>query len=334
VIDVHALVDEVRAEAPGVAPRAVLEAARPTVIRDLVAHWPSVESAVAGNGALLSYLRKLHRDRPILAFQGSAEMRGRFFYNDDLSGFNFDTVNTTVGRFLDRMAAKDVDNHAYIGSSTVQHYFPGFEQQNMLDIGIENPLISIWMGNQSRVAAHFDAPSNVACVVAGRRRFTLFPPEQLPNLYVGPIDLTPAGQAISLVDFADPDLSRFPRFAEAMAAAQVAELGPGDALYLPSMWWHHVEALADVNVLVNYWWSRPGLASGNPMNALIHALLSIRGLTPEKRRAWQGLFEHYVFTASEDAHAHIPEDRRGVLGTLDRQTQKQLRDMLRNALQG
>jgi hypothetical protein len=216
----------------------------------------------------------------------------------------------------------------------VEDYFPGFENQNTLDIGEASPLVSIWMGNQSRVAAHFDAPKNVACVVSGHRRFTLFPPEQLPNLYVGPLDLTPAGQAISLVDFANPDYERFPRFRDALAAAQVADMAPGDALYLPSMWWHHVEGLEPVNVLVNYWWSAAEGVSGNPMNALIHALMSIRGLPPEQRQAWRGLFDHYIFEPDGDEVAHIPENRRGVLGSLDRSTLRQLRAMLRNALGG
>ena len=169
MMDVHARVEEISAETPGVAPAEVLAADRPTIIRGLVAHWPSVKAANDGDKVVLDYLRAMHRDEPILAFRGSPETQGRFFYNDDLTGFNFDRVNTTVGRFLDRMTTTDADDHAYIGSSTVQQYFPGFEQQNLLDIGVGKPLISIWMGNQSRVAAHFDVPSNVACVVAGQR---------------------------------------------------------------------------------------------------------------------------------------------------------------------
>jgi len=92
---------------------------------------------------------------------------------------------------------------------------------------------SIWLGNRTCIAPHFDNTENLACVVGGRRRFTMFPPEQIRNLYVGPLDLTPAGQPISLVDVRNPDLSRFPRFAEALAAAEVAELAPGDCRLHP-----------------------------------------------------------------------------------------------------
>ena len=71
-----------------------------------------------------------------------------------------------------------------------------------------------------------DLPDNLACVVAGRRRVTLFPPAQLENLYIGPLDHTPAGQAVSLVDFHAPDPARFPKFTEALRHARGAVLEP------------------------------------------------------------------------------------------------------------
>ena len=80
------------------------------------------------------------------------------------------------------------------------------------------------------------------------------PADQFRNLYLGPIDNTPAGRAVSMVDLAAPDLATYPRFADAMASALVADLEPGDALYIPSLWYHHVEASAPFNVLINYWW--------------------------------------------------------------------------------
>ena len=98
------------------------------------------------------------------------------------------------------------------------------------------------------VAAHFDFNDNIACVAHGRRRFMLFPPEQLENLYVGPLEFTPQGVPISLVDVHNPDLARYPRFERAVAAAQVAELEAGDAIFIPYMWWHSVRSLEPFNI--------------------------------------------------------------------------------------
>ena len=78
-----------------------------------------------------------------------------------------------------------------------------------------------------------------------------------------------------------------------MAHMQIAELEPGDALFIPSMWWHEVEALAPFNLLVNYWWRTTPDYMDAPINALQHALqhalLSIAGLPPEEKQIWQDM---------------------------------------------
>ena len=136
--------------------------------------------------------------------------------------------------------ADDTPPAVYVGSTMLDRWFPGFTAENDIGIAPLGPLASVWIGNRTRVSAHYDFPSNIACNVMGRRRFTVFPPEALPDLHFGPLDVTPSGQSISLVDFAAPDLVRHPRFPQALAVAEVAELEPGDAIYLPSMWIHHV----------------------------------------------------------------------------------------------
>jgi hypothetical protein len=216
----------------------------------------------------------------------------------------------------------------YVGSTTIDTVLPGLHADNDIDLGARDALASIWIGNQTRIAAHYDLPDNLAVVAAGRRRFTLFPPEQLANLYVGPLDFNPAGQAISLVDFANPDYARFPRFREALAQAQVAELEPGDAIFIPSMWWHHVEALAPFNVLVNYWWRQSPEYMDTPTNALMLALLTMRELPPAQRQAWQEVFRHYIFETDEASVAHLPPHARYALAPLDEERARSLRATL------
>jgi hypothetical protein len=220
----------------------------------------------------------------------------------------------------------------YVGSTTIDTWLPGLRESNDLGFGALQPLASIWIGNRTCVPAHQDVPDNIACVVAGRRRVTLFPPDQLQNLYIGPLDRTPAGQAVSLVDFDAPDHQRFPRFAEAMRHAQTAELGPGDAVLIPSMWWHRIQALDAFNVLVNYWWRQSPKWMDTPMNALLHAILSVRDLPPEQREVWREVFRHYVFDADADTLAHIPDAVRGLLAPLDEARARELRARLLQGL--
>jgi hypothetical protein len=220
----------------------------------------------------------------------------------------------------------------YVGSTTVDACLPGFRAENDVVMGNLNPLVSIWLGNRSRVAAHFDLPDNLACCVAGHRRFTLFPPGEIANLYPGPIDFTPAGQTISMVDFHAPDPARFPRFGQALEQAQLAELEPGDALVIPSLWWHHVEAGDDFNVLVNYWWRQSPAWMDPPANVLDYALLAIRDLPESQRAAWKELFDYYVFDNGPESHAHLPQARKGPLAPLDDAQARRLRAQLLNRL--
>ncbi|MDB5962826.1 MAG: cupin [Massilia sp.] len=308
---------------------AVLASTEPVVLRGLVRDWPMVAAALEGTAD--AYLRGFYHDATVTAMLGAPAIDGRFFYNQDLSGFNFAQARVRLDTVLDELikhAASAPAPAIYVGSTSVDTCLPGFREHNDIDLHGRDALASIWIGNRTRIAAHYDVPDNIACVAAGRRRFTLFPPDQLNNLYIGPLDFTPAGQAISLVDFKHPDLARFPRFDQALANAQIAELGPGDAIFIPSMWWHHIEALDPFNVLVNYWWRNVPDYVDTPTNALLLAVMTMRGLPFEQRAAWQEQFRHYVFEADDATAAHIPAPARGILGPLDDNATRVLRAQL------
>ena len=310
------------------------ESTKPVLLPGLVADWPVVRRARESDEALCAYLLRFYADATVNVFCGEPEIEGRFFYNEDMTGFNFSRSRDKLDKVLDRLVCEEHGQRAhsyYVGATTIDNCLPGFSEDNALAFGDIAPLASIWIGNRSRIAAHYDLPDNLACVVAGRRRFTLFPPEQLANLYPGPIDFNPAGQQISLVDFHQPDLERYPLFQEALENAQVVELEPGDALFIPSMWWHHVESLGSLNTLVNYWWRKSPAYMGPPMDVLLHALLTLRDLPPEQKKAWSGIFEHYIFSQDPPLE-HIPEGSQGCLGPLDENRARQLRATLLSRL--
>lgn len=316
---------------PARIPDEVLRSEQPLILRGLVAEWPFVKAARQSAEAADQYLRRFYNQTPVTVSVGPAEIDGRIFYNDDLSGFNFEMQRAQLDEVLDEIKRhRDQGNPPvhYVGSTTVDYVLPGMRDENDLDLGEIDPLVSIWLGNQTCIAAHYDIPDNIACVAAGRRRFTLFPPEQLENLYVGPLDFAPAGQSISMVDLRNPDFDVFPKFRIALEQALVAEMEPGDALFIPSMWWHHVEGLDSLNVLINYWWRTSPAYMGTPMNVLNHAFLSIRDLPAAQRRAWQRIFEHYIFEPDDDVVENIPEESRGVLSPIDDLSARKLRAQL------
>lgn len=316
---------------PQALPDDLLCASEPVVLKGLVAQWPMVQAARQSGQAASDYLLGFYRGAPVEAFFGAPEHGGRFFYNASLTGFNFHPERLPLDAVMGEMARTATSAQPpgiYVGSTSVDTCLPGFRALNDVGLGNRNPLVSVWIGNRTRVAAHYDVPDNLACVVAGRRRFTLFPPEAMENLYIGPLDLTPAGQPISLVDFANPDLQRFPKFPEAWRSAQVADLEAGDALFIPSMWWHHVEALDAFNVLVNYWWRQSPEYMDSPMSALLMAIMSVRDLPSAQRTAWEQAFSHYVFHADAESFAHIPEPARRILAPMTADATRMLRAQL------
>jgi hypothetical protein len=303
-------VDPARFDAAVVAPY------RPVVMRGLAADWPAVRAARQSDEALVEYLAGLDSGRPAQLFIGPPEIKGRFFYKADLTGCNFQTRAAPVGALLNHLLSirdKADADALYAGAAATDEHLPAWSAANPLPFDLPTARARVWVGNRTHVATHFDEAANIAVVVAGRRRFTLFPPDQLDGLYVGPLHLTIAGPPVSMVDCAAPDLATYPRFAEAAGQAQVAELEPGDAIYIPPIWWHDVRALGAFNVMVNHWWEEPDAES--PLAALKKAMRAVRDLPAPQRRAWQHWFNRFVFDDDAPRRAdHLPASAQGIAG--------------------
>jgi hypothetical protein len=302
--------------------RRVLPQERPAVLRGLVRDWPAVEQGRKSPAALVQYLNRFDSGKPVDALLTAPELDGRIFYDQTMAGFNFVRNRlplSAVAEQVLRYARFPRSPAVAAQSALIRDCLPGFSAENSLGCVDGSVLPRIWLGNKITTPAHVDEWNNIGCVVAGRRRFTLFPPEQIANLYIGPLDFAPTGAPMSLVSLHEPDFEKYPRFRAALAAAQVAELSPGDALFIPPLWWHHVESLEPFNVLVNYWWhgaAGDGALADSAFDALLHGILSIRALPPATRRAWGAFFEQYVFGEDARLPEHIPAERLGILGTL------------------
>lgn len=307
----------------------------PVLLKAAVSDWPAVRAGRASPEDAIEYLKRFDRGHPVETILGRPEIGGRFFYNDTLDGLNFaqmpERISVTVDRILGARGQAAPPSF-YIQAASIKDYLPGFEAENPLPLLERPPPPRIWIGNRLTVQTHFDLRENLACCVAGRRRFTVFPPEQTPNLYPGPFELTLSGPPVSMVRLEDPDLERYPKFETARAHALRAELEPGDLLYLPYFWWHHVEALDDLNVLVNYWWNDAEPDLGSPFDALLHAILAVRDLPERQLTAWRMMFEHYAFGENGDPVAHLPAPARGALGPHDKPMRQTIRMRLLAAL--
>jgi hypothetical protein len=292
-----------------------VRAAKPLILRGLIEHWPSLAAGRHSPEALNNYLKSMDRGILSNAMEAPASTHGRFGYSADLREFTFSTRQRGISETLDRIERQmDRPNAPIIAIQMLPlaTHLPDFVQQNPMPL-LPQTAPLLWLGGRVRTQIHHDRDHNLACVIAGRRRFVLFPPEQVVNLYIGPIDNPPP---LSIVDLEAPDFSRFPRFAAALTAAQTAELGPGDALFMPRHWWHHVTSRDPYNAMVNYWWGTQAQGIESPYDCFLAALLALKDLPASERIYWQAMFNAYVFQSEGSAVEHIPPDLRGVLGTI------------------
>jgi hypothetical protein len=315
---------------------ALLAEDKPIVLRGLLADRPLVEAGRISATEAVRHILSFWNGRPVVGYTAPPESGGRFFYDEALTKLDFTAQRVPLDQFLGDMLAHLDDPAApafYIGSTDLDQYLPGFRSANDAPLAepmfdAHPPTASIWIGNRTVAAAHWDVSNNIAVCMAGRRRFTLFPPDQVANLYPGPLEPTPGGQVVSMVDLRAPDLARYPRVVAALDSAIVAELEPGDVLVYPALWWHQVEALESFNVLVNYWWNRAPADLDQPMTTLLSALLSLRDRPEQEKHAWHAMFDYYVFGDPALPREHLPDHVQGALGPMAGAAARRLRAQL------
>lgn len=193
--------------------RDIRRAAEPAVLRGLAADWPLVRADDPSG-----YLSARGGGAPVHFMRAEPEIEGRLHYDSDVRGRNFEQVEGRLDDLLNALAdeAKSERPRALaLQGIPAAHGLQAFAADHLMPLAPPGVGPRLWIGNRAKVAIHHDPTENIAVVAAGRRRFTLFPPEQVGNLYMGPFHDTPAGVQVSLVHLTDPDLDRFPRFSRA-----------------------------------------------------------------------------------------------------------------------
>ncbi|MBN8503674.1 MAG: cupin-like domain-containing protein [Burkholderiales bacterium] len=312
----------------------------PVVVRQVVKEWPLVQQGLRGLEPALEYLQRFDQGQRVDGVLARPGPHRAFGYREGLSGFNFVHEKRTLPELFEqlwRYSQFPEPPCLAVQSALVSHVLSGLERENPCPLLSESVSPRIWIGNRASVPAHFDDSHNLACVAAGRRRFTLLPPACAPLLYLGPPDHAPTGAPVTVIpNLHAASAADFPLLAQALEQAQVADLEPGDAIYIPPLWFHQVEALApQLNILMNYWW-RPQPAAGRSddlhLAAMRLAMLAFRHLPDGEREGWRALLDHYVFGARADALDHIPEAQRHLFGTISADRDAALRKELRDRL--
>lgn len=287
----------------------IAESSHPHILRGGASHWRSVEAACSGDSSILEYLMARDTGTPVYAIVGQPDIEGRFGYTSDFRRLNHKNAQVGLSSVLEQYPKTQQSGHAMaVQAAPVRELLRDWEQENPLDFPPTTAAPTIWISNPAVVATHADSFDNIACVAAGSRRFTLFPPEIIGNLSLGPLVGAPGGVPVSTLDYTQPQARWSSELAHALDNGLSATLQAGDVIFIPALWWHGVEALASLNVLVNYWWGDEPTQGISPYDALSHAILAISRLPREKRERWQKYFDHLVFRLDGEPGMHLPED--------------------------
>ncbi|MXO85859.1 hypothetical protein GRI38_07410 [Altererythrobacter aurantiacus] len=105
-------------------------------------------------------------------------------------------------------------------------------------------------------------------------------------------------------------------------------------MYIPYGWWHGVESLEPISILVNYWWA-PGkpVGIGRPYDGLLHAILAFKHLPDDQRAVWREILDYYVFERSGDPAEHLPEHAKGILSAPSPELFNHMRNVIIRSLE-
>jgi hypothetical protein len=220
-------------------------AAQPVLLDGLLADWPN------RSGLTLPRLRERFGDRrlPVLATRG-----GRLAC-DVKTGVAFDTMR--FGDYIDRLTRGEPLD-AYLATPLATWLPELLADMPAPSYCRDAPWRNarLWLSPPgTSVPLHRDVAQNIFLQLVGRKRFLLYAPAAAPWLYSN--RFRSALPNYSRFDPERPDYQRFP-LSRAVRPLEVV-LEPGDAMYLPSRWWHQVRSL-DLSLSVNFWWADGALA--------------------------------------------------------------------------
>lgn len=204
-----------------------------------------------------------------------------FDYNEGAATGLVEAHEMSFESAVNLILSKDGDKH-YIQMANMKVQFPELlddikARPYLLDVSKHVSVINLWFGGQGcKSPLHFDGADNFLVQISGRKRVTLFPPEENDNLYPATGTNLPHCSRVNVFDPDSQSEVAFPLYRQAKLRKIQVSLEPGNILFIPRGWWHAVESL-DVSISVNFWWSGIMRRALFPVREGIPRLFSKRG---------------------------------------------------------
>jgi ribosomal protein L16 Arg81 hydroxylase len=178
-------------------------------------------------------------------------MSGRSRDRDYEINSNQHRTRTRLHEFVDRVKQAAQTNDFYMVANNRSLESPNMQSllnevhilDNILDPARAPSRMFLWFGPGGTVTPlHHDAMNILLAQVYGRKTVTLIPSFQTPWVYnhIG---------VYSAVDCEKPDYNKFPLFRKATQLKVLLE--PGQVLFIPVGWWHHVRSM-DASISLSF----------------------------------------------------------------------------------
>jgi lysine-specific demethylase 8 len=222
-------IDFVDSIAPAEFKRNYIDKNRPLLMRKATADWPAIRKWSFEYFASLKLPKRLYLEKGNV-MQGTPEY-------DELD------YNEYIRRLMDDDHGKASDQQGYLSVFKIFRAFPQLKEDVDFSLFSQFKLkntVAGWIGPAGTVTGyHIDWGDNVFAQICGRKELRLVAPQDSRYMYAN--NRFDQGTTSSDVDVDHYDPQRFPLFERATEYRLVVH--PGDMLFIPRGWWHHVRSL-------------------------------------------------------------------------------------------
>jgi hypothetical protein len=205
----------------------------PVLVVDGLSDWPALECWTP------EYLNRIAGDCNVDAGVSST---GSFRYKPNGTAADpekqFDLANIPFKKIADSIASDPSGAKYYVAQLDIKSRLP----QLLPDLRFPSPptyhTLRLWYGSAGTITPlHFDRTNNLYAQIYGAKQFSIFCPDDTPNLY--PFQEGPLSH-LSYIDVGSPQWDCYPLYGKVKPIEFT--VCPGQLLFLPAFWWHYVKS--------------------------------------------------------------------------------------------